>query len=81
MEYKNLDKFKQWIEKNLKMPYGCYDLDACLKEVWMQHCSGGSTNYELSPYETNSGYPECYDYEIEEIYDEEYDCWEITIIF
>lgn len=81
MEFKNVNNFKVWLDKNLKTPYGYYDLNACLEDVWQQHCTNGSTDYELSQYETNSGCPECYDYEIEEIYDEEYDTWETTIIF
>lgn len=59
MEFKNIDVFRKFIEKNLKMPYGCYDLNACIADFEKKVSETGSYSYELGPYETNSGLPEC----------------------
>lgn len=69
----NLEKIAEFFQKNLKMPYGVYDLNACIEDVIVQRGASGCNIYELSSFETKSGNPECYSYEYEYEWDEEYD--------
>jgi polyisoprenoid-binding protein YceI len=61
--FKNTETFAAWLEKTLKMPHGCYDLDAALEEVERQHSETGTTVYELRSHETTTGHTETYDFE------------------
>ena len=81
MKYTNIENLTAWIEKNLKMPCGSYDLDVVLDDIWNQYCASGSTCYELGSHETVSGNPECYSYDVEVFHNEDTDVYESTFIF
>ena len=81
-KYKNLDRFKAWLDQTLKCPHGVYDLDAVLADVVRSHGITGTESYELAAWETKSGHAEVYCYEYEHIWDEEADqLIEETFIF
>ncbi len=65
--FRNVEKFIQFLDKNLKCPYGSYDLNACLDELSSDYYQNGCSSYELSSWETKSRLPECIDYEAEYI--------------
>ena len=73
--FKNVERFQAWLEEKLKMPYGSYDLQACLDDLDRKHCEcglgEGSHDYELRPWETKSGRPELINYTCEYIMDGE----------
>lgn len=56
MKFENFEIFKSFIEKNLKMPFGTYDFDACIADFEKQ--IGETKCYELKSWETVSGNPE-----------------------
>ena len=58
--YKNLNNFEAWLKANVKQYHG--NLEVYLEDLKSQHCSSGSTSYELEPFVTKSGNPETYDY-------------------
>lgn len=62
MEFKNVKKFKEWLEEKLK--YGSYDLSAYLEDVEKQLCETGSSSYELDSFETKSKNSELYDFKV-----------------
>ena len=77
MEFKNIEKFEAWLNEVAKRPL---DLRAVLEEVRQQYFASGP-EYELRGFFTKSGNPECYNYDVEETFDEETDNGETTIIF
>lgn len=80
--FKNTEAFAAWLEKTLKMPYGCYDLEAALAEVERQHGETGDSYYELHAHETTTGRTETYDFEVTYSDDEnENGSYDLTITF
>lgn len=61
--FKNVENFEAWIKETLKSDV--YDFNAILDDVEGQYGSSGSPEYELSGFETKSGHPETYSYEVE----------------
>ena len=59
--YKNTTALKSWLEQHMKRPY---DLDAVLADVKSQYGNCGSPVYELRGYETKSGNPDTYSYNV-----------------
>lgn len=57
MEFKNIEIFEKFIEKNLKT--ACYDIQAFFEELVRHAEETGSNSYELCSCETKSGLPEC----------------------
>ena len=55
----NTEKLEAWLEENLKMPFGDYDINAVMDEIENQRGASGSNHYELRSWETKSGNPEC----------------------
>lgn len=68
MEFKNVEKFEQWLESNVKAEI--FDIDVYLEEV-INAVSNGNTRYELSSGESKSCKPEVYDLEVEVRYYDE----------
>ena len=58
MEIKNIERFKEFLDENLKTTCGTYDFEACLEDLETQVMETGSDTYELSGFETKSGNPE-----------------------
>lgn len=78
MTFKNVEKFEKWVKATVKNYYE--NIDVYLDEVKSQYNETASQSYELSRYETKSGNPELYyfDVQIVEVNDDEY---EMVIIF
>lgn len=89
MNFKNLEKFQTFLEKNLNTSH--VEINICLEDFKKQIGASGGTDYELSSYETKSGKPEIISFERIDRYfldDEEvdpgendFDYAETTIIF
>lgn len=79
MEFVNLEKFKAFLDENVKAEW--YSFDAYLNDLVKDLGSNGSTNYELSPFETKSGRPEIYRYEYRLDLDDDGDVVDERIIF
>lgn len=69
--YKNLDRFIEWLEKVAKAEVDETYINETLKELDKQYCNTGMCVYELSGFETKSGNPETYGYDVE--YEEDED--------
>lgn len=67
--YNNTASFEEWLEEVCKEYDG--NIEDYLDELDMRHGEIGTTEYELSKWETKSGNPECYSYSVEEICDED----------
>lgn len=81
MKYANLDYLIEWLEENLKMPFGCCELDEVLDEIETQYNATGYACYELRGCETVSGNPESYFYHVEVEHDKDADSYEFTFYF
>lgn len=57
MKYENIEKFREFLDKNLKRK-GEYNFSACLEDFERQIGASGGQTYELSPFETFSGHAE-----------------------
>ena len=78
--YKNLERFVEWLKEVAKAEVDETYIKATLEEVDRQWSNTGCEFYELSSFETKSGNPETYSYNIE--YEEnEYGEITITCIF
>lgn len=73
MEFKNVEKFDNWLKSILKAED--FDLMAFLEDVDKQYGNTGSTYYEVGRFNTKSGNPECYSFDIEQIHNEDEDTW------
>lgn len=73
MKERNIENFKNWLDKNLKSE--CYNFEACLDELETRYCATSNKWYELSKFETKSGLPEIFTYNVEivEAYPGEYE--------
>lgn len=78
VEFKNKENFKKWLDENVKAKV--YDFGAYLDDIYNQYCETGRCEYELSSSESKDNLPHLYEYEIKKLYDEKYDCYNITII-
>lgn len=68
--YKNVEKFEAWLKETLKTYSG--NLDYYLDDLDSHYCStGGSGSYEISPYLTKSGHPECYYFDVVDAYEDD----------
>ena len=63
--YKNLEKFIEWLKKVSKAEVTETYIKETLKELDDQYCNTGMEEYELSKFETKSGNPETYLYNLE----------------
>ena len=63
--YKNLEKFIEWLKKVSKAEVTETYIKETLKELDDQYCNTGIEEYELSKFETKSGNPETYSYNLE----------------
>lgn len=63
--YKNLEKFVEWLKKVAKAEVTETYIKETLKELDDQYCNTGFEEYELSKFETKSGNPETYSYNLE----------------
>lgn len=74
VNFYNTEKFAEFLYDNLKPVHSKtlvhFDIEAALREVSNSHDAHGGGSYELSPYETESGRPECISYEAKQIPDE-----------
>ena len=75
--YKNLEKFIEWLKKVSKAEVTETYIKETLKELDDQYCNTAMEQFELSKFETKSGNPETYSYNIEYKEDEK---GNITII-
>ena len=81
-EYINTEKFKAWLIRVLKPE--CWwetTFDLWCESVYDSYCNSASTLFEVDHLSTKSKCPECYSFDIEEIYDEEYDSYDYKVIF
>lgn len=75
--YKNLEKFVEWLKKVTKSEVTENYIKETLKELDDQYCNTAMKEFELSKFETKSGNPETYSYNLE--YEE--DNGDVSIIF
>lgn len=75
--YKNLEKFVEWLKKVAKSEVTENYIKETLKELNDQYCNTAMEAFELSKFETKSGNPETYSYNIDYEEDEK---GNITII-
>lgn len=90
MKYENIEKFKAFLDENLRQPYGYYNFAAFLEDFERDLGVSSSSSYELSPFETKSRNPETIMFEREDHFlcgekevdpDDDWDTVETTIIF
>ena len=76
--FKNVERFEKWLNENAKNYYGLFY--EYLDDVKSQYNETALQSYELSRYETKSGNPELYNFDVQivEVDDDEY---EMIIIF
>ena len=77
MKYNNLEKFEKWLDEVMPGPY---DFDAVLNDIETQYGNTAAEHYELSRFETKSGKPECYYYDVSITFDDDGNA-DITFIF
>ena len=77
--FKNIEKFEAFVNENCK--YEVYSLEAYLDDVWSQYSANAAHTYEMSQYETKSGRPELYYFDVEEVQLNDDGDFETTIIF
>lgn len=63
--YKNLEKFVEWLKKVAKTEVTETYIKETLKELDEQYGNTGMEQFELSKFETKSGNPETYSYNLE----------------
>lgn len=76
--YKNLENFVKWLKKVAKAEVTETYIKETLKELDDQYCNTAMEQFELSKFETKSGNPETYSYNLEY---EENDNGDVFIIF
>ena len=78
MTFKNVERFEKWLDANVRNYCGFFNV--YLDDVKSQYDATALQSYELSRYETKSGNPELYDFDVQivEVSDDEY---EMIIIF
>ena len=67
--FKNVQKFKKWYKENYKGNFKHLNWDAVLDEVVEDHRTTGDAYYEMCSFDSKSGNPEVYDYDIDYNYD------------
>lgn len=77
-QYKNLENLKAWLDSIMKVKP--YDMEAVLDELTTQYGNNGTADYEVAGWETISGNPECYSYDVE-IECDEFENTTTTFIF
>lgn len=75
--YKNLESFVEWLKEVAKAEVDETYIKETLEELENQYNNNGCEFYELSGFETKSGNPETYSYNVEYV---ENDDGDITII-
>lgn len=63
--YKNLEKFIKWLKEVSKEEVNETYINETLQELDNQYCNTGMCIFELSKFETITGNPETYQYELE----------------
>lgn len=71
---KFIKKFKEFLVENVKTKE--YSFEAYLEELDKQHGASGSNEYELSNFESKSGNPELFSYDVEYIATDD-DCYDV----
>lgn len=61
MKYENIEKFRAFLNKNLKSTY--YDFNEFINELEQKIGETGASHYELNSLETKSGNPETISFE------------------
>ena len=84
VEYINTENFKAWLIDVLKPEYW-FDTESVF-DKWCEsaldsYFNSGSPGIEVEQWYTKSKRPECYSFDIETIYDEEYDSYDYKVIF
>lgn len=67
--YTNLDKFETWLKATLKDYNG--NLNAYLDNLEEDYSANGFAEYELKGYETKSGNPDTYRYEVVDTFEDD----------
>lgn len=76
--FKNVEKFEKWLNATVKNYSGLFY--PYLDEVKSQYDATAVQSYELSRYETKSGNPELYNFDVQ-IVEVDDDVYEMVIIF
>lgn len=66
MEVRNKEKFKRFLEENIKDNI-YVSFNAYLEDLEKQYCDTGMAEYEMSKFETKSGRPQIISYKILDI--------------
>lgn len=71
--FKNVEQFENWVNETVKNYYD--NIDVYLDDLKSQYDDTAVQSYELSRYETKSGNPELYDFDVKivEVDDDEYE--------
>lgn len=81
-EYINTEKFKEFLIDVLKPEYWWEtEFDKWCESALDSYRNSGSPGIEVEQWYTKSKRPECYGFDIEEIYDEENDSYDYKVIF
>lgn len=75
--YKNLERFVAWLKEASKAEVDEVYIEETLKELEQQQCNNGCQWFELSRFETKSGNPETYSYNV--VYEKNEDGYITTI--
>lgn len=67
--YTNLDRFEAWLKAALKDYNG--NLNAYLEDLEEHYSATGNAEYELKSYETKSGNPDTYRYEVVDTFEDD----------
>lgn len=80
--YRNLENFESWLKNILNDKcLDLFNLNVYLNDLDEQYSSNGFSSYELNHRYTKSGNPECFDYEVEDVFDDDGEFIERVYIF
>lgn len=80
--YRNLENFEIWLKNILNDKcLDLFNLNVYLNDLDEQYSSNGFSSYEVNSQYTKSGNPECYDYEVEDVFDDDGEFIERVYIF
>lgn len=69
MTYNNIEKFEAWVKETVKDYYE--NIEVYLEELEDDYSVTGTPCYEIGSTFTKSHRPECYSYEVEDLFDGE----------
>ena len=67
--YTNLEKFESWVKETVKNYFD--NIQDYLDELEESYMCNGTANYELKGFETKSGNPECYYYDVIDTFEDD----------